>query len=129
MPSNMEILKQVDKLIYQMEQLRLLVKESPSEMPKDAIEKSARGLCTYCAEKLGDGRQFRGAHEKCYKRVNRAINSGEITDAQAVARGYILPGDKGGRPVAANDPIAAKALPPKPPKTTKPKQGPRKQGS
>lgn len=114
---NVDILKHVDKVIQQLEQLRLLVKASEPESPKEAQEKAAKGLCTYCAEKLGTGRSFRGAHEKCYKRVNRAINSGEITDAQAVARGYILPGGSGGRPVNPGDPIAAKVLPPKSPKS------------
>lgn len=119
---SVEILRQVDKVIQQMEHLRLLVKSSGTASPKEALEKAEKGLCTYCAEKLGDARAFRGAHERCYKRVNRAINSGEITDAQAVARGYILVGGVGGRPVSMDDPILAKGPPPKAPKNLRDKR-------
>lgn len=75
------------------------------------------------------GKTFRGLHERHYKRVNRAINDGSITDAQAVARGYILPvTSKGGRKLAPNDPIATGLAPPSPPKKKAAKRGRKKPG-
>lgn len=75
----------------------------------ESIEAERRvnsGLCCYCGEPHGDSVIYRGAHEKCYKKVQRAVISKEITDEQAVRRGFWLPADKGGRKPDLSDPLA-----------------------
>lgn len=73
--------------------------QKPSEDQLRAAKIAEKGLCIFCEEPIvGDEPQFRGTHQRCYKKVNRAINSGEINDEQAVRRGWILPANKGGRP-------------------------------
>lgn len=72
--------------------------QQPSASETRATEVSSDGLCTFCEEPiLGDEPHFRGAHQRCYKKINRAINSGEINDEQAVRRGWFLPPGRGGR--------------------------------
>lgn len=102
-----EVVKRLTILIEQVQHIKAMVEEMPSAIPDGAVQRAEGGLCVYCGEVLDDGgRKFRGAHERCYKRVNRAINSGVITEQQAVARGYILPvEEKGGRKPDSNDPI------------------------
>lgn len=122
---NSEIAKLAEKIAELSAKLAEMVKdEPPPTVPKEALEKAAKGLCTYCADPLDSGRIFRGAHERCYKRINRAIHAGEITEQQAVSRGYMLLGEKGGRPADPNDPITASKAPPSAPKrkTKRPNQ-------
>jgi len=92
------------------EQLSLIVESlaAKSETPEmlEAVKRNNQGLCCFCGEPHGEGVIYRGDHEKCYKRVSRTIASKEITDEQAVRRGWWLPADKGGRKVDASDPIS-----------------------
>lgn len=65
---------------------------------KLARDRHSQGLCTYCGERIaGREPQVRGAHQKCHKRIRRMVTSGEITEQQAVDRGYLLVGKVGGR--------------------------------
>lgn len=126
-----EIAKLLAKLTEVAAQLQCAFENREPDAPPEALEKAALGLCLYCAEVLDDGgRTFRGAHERCYKRVNRAINAGTLTEIQAVERGYILPvTSKGGRRPPPDDPITTKEIPPGPTKKKVAKRGPRKRGS
>ena len=54
-------------------------------------------LCLNCHDILGDLKQTRGIHAKCYSAQRRAIDKGEYTDDDCVAGGWILP-PKLGRP-------------------------------
>lgn len=66
---------------------------------QQAKRRAEKDLCTYCGDPVKPGEEaHRGAHGRCYKRIKREIAAGEITDNQAVNRGYYLPGSRGGRP-------------------------------
>lgn len=55
----------------------------------------------------GDDVIYRGDHQKCYKRVWRVIHAKEITEEQAIRRGWMLPAEQGGRKISdPTDPIA-----------------------
>jgi len=104
--TNAEISKRIDQIMVQLTQVKSLLDTRVTAESKEAIRRAEQGLCTYCSEKLEPGeRAFRGAHQRCYKRVNRAINAGTITDQQAINRGWVLVSDPGGSKVPDNDPI------------------------
>lgn len=101
-----EIVDQMDAMILQLSTLRDTLEGSVPEAEKNALERVSKSQCTYCGENIiGDEVVFRGAHQRCYKKVNRAVHSGTITDDQAVSRGWVLPADRGGRKTAPNDPL------------------------
>lgn len=101
-----QLLSQLNGLITQIEQIKADI-NSKYETPEmiEARKKSEKGLCCYCGEPHGDDRILRGDHQRCHKKIQRAVASKEITDEQAIRRGWILPPDPGGRKVDPDDPI------------------------
>lgn len=82
----------------------------PITNPGVAAERAAKKICTYCNKPLDPPKpgklrsDDRGAHHHCYKQVIRSIESGAITDEQAVTYGWLLPAKRGGRPPSKNSP-------------------------
>ncbi|MEM7558452.1 MAG: hypothetical protein AAF394_04960 [Planctomycetota bacterium] len=81
----------------------LVLKKVWVDMDKEAIRRIAKaeeeGLCLACLEKLKPGEAvIRGDHARCYHAIYRAIQRGETTDAQMVAKGMMLEASRGGRP-------------------------------
>jgi hypothetical protein len=75
--------------------------------PPEALRRQKKGLRTYCGEEIEEDEvHFRGAHQRCYKKVNRMINSGTIDESTAIERGWVLPAERGGRAMSIDDPIA-----------------------
>jgi hypothetical protein len=106
-----ELINRCDVIAVQAMQLKeALLKGNLDDKPSAnslAINRQAKGLCVYCAEPIKeDEQQFRGAHQRCYKKVNRMLNAGIITDETAIEKGWLLPRERGGRPLGAKDPIA-----------------------
>lgn len=109
-----KLLEAIQALKLQANILESLVSESISEAEEEAVRRNNQGLCTYCGEPHGSGRVIRGAHERCHKRINRAVNAFEHTDAQVVKRGWLLPKDFGGRkPMVPKDELETKKSPKK----------------
>lgn len=56
-------------------------------------------VCLVCREKVKrEERYLRGCHERCRKQIERSIEAGELTDAQAVALGKLAAKKSPGRP-------------------------------
>ena len=104
-----EAINRCDLIAIQVMQLKefLCRDEGSSKTNTAALRRSAKGNCVYCDEQIEEGeKHFRGAHQRCYKKVNRLINAGQISEDTAIERGWILPAERGGRPLDADDPIA-----------------------
>lgn len=64
-------------------------------------------LCCACLQPLGTGRVVRGCHEKCARATYRAIERGELTDADQVEAGeWLEHGTRGPKP---SNPVTIKA--------------------
>lgn len=106
------LLKQIDIAVAALSEIRKLVSEEsrPSSSPKEAKRRAAAKCCTYCGEAIPpvgiDGKRtdVRGAHVKCHKAITRLIVSGVLTDEDAVAKGWLLSAEKGGRPPSPKSP-------------------------
>lgn len=110
MPNNIamdkkEIYRLLDAISTQAQQVRELIAASTTAAEKQAIEEVSKDICPYCKESTKNERTVRGTHVRCHKKINRAINSLEISDIQAVRRGWMLESDKGGRRYAEDQPI------------------------
>lgn len=92
-----KLLDAIKALELQTNILKSLVTDTISEAEEEAVRRNNQGLCTYCGEPHGSSRIIRGAHQSCHKKINRAINAFEYTDAQIVKRGWLLPKEQGGR--------------------------------
>ncbi len=108
----------IEQLSYLLEDLSFQSDNTPEA--KEAKVKAEKGICCYCGELHDDTEVFRGDHERCYKKVMRAIAQKVVSEEQAISRGWILPRDGGGRKRNADDPIAkaisAKSVKPKRPR-------------
>lgn len=100
-----ELQKQIRLIMQQLEQLHDQLNSSETEGQQLAEKRAAKGLCTFCGEPLGNEKPQRGAHPRCYRKVNRSINNKICTEAQAISRGWLLTPAKGGRKVTGDDPI------------------------
>lgn len=91
-----------------LDSIKALVSDETTEDEEEAIRRVEDGCCVYCGEEVLKGETvFRGAHQRCYKRVRRVIASGEITEDQAISRGWLLVTGKAGRKLDENDPLIA----------------------
>jgi DNA repair exonuclease SbcCD ATPase subunit len=100
-----EIYRLLDSISQQAHQVRELIEQTSSTAERKAVEEVKKHICPYCKESTKGERTVRGAHVKCHKKVNRAINALEITDDQAVRRGWLLAAEKGGRSFAKDQPV------------------------
>lgn len=99
-------LQKIDAAVTALTELRKAILSEQIDLSPDLPLPSVR-VCVCCDEPLEAGeRTYRGAHERCYKKVTRAISAGKITDDEAVNEGLLLPREKGGRRYAAEDPLA-----------------------
>lgn len=57
--------------------------------------------CLGCEEPLGETRSFRGLCGTCYRGARYRLRKGQVTEAELVEDGYLLPGRSAG-PVPAN---------------------------
>ena len=108
-----ELLTQIPVAEKALSEIRNIVGVAKEPMPaistpEEAQRRAELKLCTICGEPLPEPRpgkkrsDDRGADNKCYVAVIRAIRAGEITDDEAVAWGWLLPAKKGGRPRSPN---------------------------
>jgi hypothetical protein len=121
MLNNREIAARLKSILEQVTALIADIHTNSGETPeaKEAMAKAEKGICCYCGDKHDETEVFRGAHERCYKKVKRSIAQKQFTEEQAISRGWILPKDVGGRRRNADDPIAlamAKSEKPKRPR-------------
>lgn len=106
--NNRQIANALKSIIEQLSNLLSDISYQSGDTPeaKEAKVKAEKGICCYCGDKHDDTEVFRGDHERCYKKVMRAIAQKVVTEEQAISRGWILPRDPGGRKRDADDPIA-----------------------
>jgi phage FluMu protein Com len=103
MPTLTEVVREIDRIIQALVDLKssLAVKDKklkPSS-PAEAKTRENADRCTVCNKELdvidGKVKRIRGACPACHKKVNRLIISEEMTDEDAVKRGWFLPANKG----------------------------------
>lgn len=76
-----------------------LINESEPSLPPEAQERFDSGICLECENPFDEGETAkRGLHEKCHRRVLRAIQAGKYTELQAIKQGRLAPKGQGGRP-------------------------------
>lgn len=93
-----------DELIAAIEEDRektLQNMQLPSRSPEEIAKMVQSRLCLRCGQPLGDTRETRGTHEKCYAKLRRdnMIEHAELA-------GYCLPRGKPGTPSEPSFPIA-----------------------
>jgi hypothetical protein len=98
--SETEVDKIIEKVKAYLGQLEVLLSENRKEPqpPAEALKKAESSICLLCDNVIGrDEKKWRGCHERCHQKISRQIKSGEVTDKQAITRGWWLPKKKGGR--------------------------------
>ena len=76
----------------------ILDQEEP-ELPIEAQQKLAAGLCLECGKPISSQEKSkRGCHERCHRKILRAIDRGKYTEFAAISAGHLAPKGKGGRP-------------------------------
>lgn len=92
--------KAIDEVIKALEHLRSFVDVLPKEpeIPMEAEVMLKKNRCLFCGDNFDGTRVIRGVHQKCHQKIRRMIESKEITNKQAIERGYWLPRGDGGRP-------------------------------
>jgi len=76
-----------------------MISDTEPSLPPAAQERFDKGEeCLECKQALGKGRVKRGCHERCYRRIVRAIEKKKYTDFDAIRAGSLAPKQSGGRP-------------------------------
>lgn len=75
-----------------------ILSEEEPELPTEAQKRLDAGLCLECGKPISNERAKRGCHERCHRKVLRAIEKGKYTEYAAISAGHLAPKGKGGRP-------------------------------
>lgn len=99
---NQEVNERINSLIAELELLRRVITQGQAIFPRFAEKSVAERRCLDCGLPLGSAKVVRGCHESCHKRISRAIERGELTDDDAISKGWLTPASGGGRPRRAD---------------------------
>lgn len=92
--------KRLELVVAELQLIYDLVNQDEPDLPAEAQQLLEAGICLECRlpleEKDLPGK--RGCHEKCHRRVLRAIENGAYTEYDAISAGRLAPTKKGGRP-------------------------------
>jgi hypothetical protein len=91
------LVEKIDFLISKLNELRDIAIDAVPELPEWAKERHELGKCLFCNEIYGDSVIVRMDHERCYRKVERSIKKGDITEKQAIESGLVGPPSPVGR--------------------------------
>lgn len=100
------VAKQIEKLTKGLAVLQRMITQDVPTFPLERMALVEAGICLNCGKPIGESRPVRGCHEYCYKQVKASINSGDMTDFEAVESGLALPKDSGGAKKATDTQLA-----------------------
>lgn len=93
-----EIIERLEGLIFELQRFRQEILDGAPVFPQSAQDLLDARTCLVCKNKIeANEPAFRGNHEKHYRQVMRAIERGELTENQAIARGLLAPQATPGR--------------------------------
>lgn len=73
-------------------------------LPKESETFIDQGICLNCRKEFAEGeRRIRGVHERCYRRIMRRIETGSITESEAINAGLLSPPGAEKKVVARGD--------------------------
>lgn len=93
-----QVAEALESIINHLMALKRSIESDHPQMPDHAIEKQKKGICLFCNLPLGDSVVVSSDHERCYRKIMRAIKKGETTMNEAIAAGLVGPPKSGGRP-------------------------------
>ncbi len=93
------IAEKLSSLIEELQSLHRMISEGPGTLPAEARSMLKKRICLGCGKPIpADERSVRGNHEACWKRIQRAIEAGRMTEDEAIQNGFLAPKRTGGRP-------------------------------
>lgn len=94
--------KRLNSIVAEIQLIYQLVNDDEPRFPDEAQELLKSRVCLECGLPIAanDRRAKRGCHEKCHRRILRAIDSGKYTEFDAISNGKLAPSQTGGRPPA-----------------------------
>ncbi len=92
-----QFIKRLESAIAELTALRSEMLSSGASVPATIEEEVRAGVCHYCKESLADDTVIRGLHQRCYRKVKRAIDEGHATEASFMQVGKLGPPGRQGR--------------------------------
>ena len=81
-----------------LESIRSAIKRAIPAVPESIEQEEKAGICHACKQPRRPGETIsRGLHERCYKRIKRAMQSGSVNEAYLISQGRIAPRKPSGR--------------------------------
>lgn len=94
-----DISERIELIISQLVTLKTELQSGEPVFPAWAQELVEQRICLVCKKKIAlTDTPNRGNHERHYRKVKRAIDRGELTEAQAISEGILAPAKSAGRP-------------------------------
>ena len=98
-----DAIKRIDSVIYELSQLKKLLTEGTAVPPPSIQELISSRTCLNCKKKITAAQKsVRGCHQHCYRRIIRSIESGQLTENDAITAGILAPKQKSGRKKTGN---------------------------
>lgn len=100
MDATNDIKRRLQVVTKEIEAILALLDQSAPVFPEKAARMLADGVCLECEKRMTKAeasRSRRGCHEKCYRKIMRAIEDGSITEAEALSFGKLAPKQTHGR--------------------------------
>lgn len=94
-----DISNRIDAIVLQLTALKAALCVDEPAFPQWAQDLVDQRICLVCKKKIAvNDTPNRGNHERHYRKVKRAIDRGELTEAEAIAKGILAPAKSAGRP-------------------------------
>jgi hypothetical protein len=97
---------QIKAAIAILQDVLAAIDDSEPDMPEEAKQLLAKGVCLNCRKPIGESDHLRGVHRKCFQRIRRNIKDGHLSESQAIERGLLASKKIAGRPRIIDDKLS-----------------------